>query len=373
MYESLGLNENPFEIAPITYQMAGRQAEWELIKRRLKVAFDGNSCKFIVILGDYGIGKTFTVNRLYQEIKNREAELRTLVVKTLAGQPIQAHPAEPSSGKFALDLITRIFANLEFERMKTIFRSVDLDSKVAGISLATRKLFLEIAKGSNSAFLVLSGEAASAKDKEIGLKTIRTSEEAKVVFREFLRVLRLANYDNLLIILDEFEYIMTQSASRITVILQTLREIFDEYSIQPERLAKVVIVFTVSPGGWERLSNLEVSQTKRTGGAGIVPFRQRIDPRDIIALSSLSPSEVEEMIAIRLTAHRLARPPTPIHPFTKGAIRVISEASNGVPRIALVYASILLDNTIEKNLKEISESDAKRILKEMNVYVETRG
>jgi len=370
VYEQFNLNGNPFEIAPITYDMAGRKKEWEDIKKRLGVAFSGRTCKFIIIKADYGLGKTFTVNKLYTEIKEKKEELKTIVVKTLAGQPIQALQAEPSKGKFALDLITRIFKNLEFEQLREITKKIKLDSRVEGISKRTRILFQEISKGNHEAVLILTGEPASAEAKELEMKTIKTSEEAKEIFREFLILLKLAGYENLLIILDEFEYIMTQSTIRITIILQTLRELFDEYSNNPTNMAKIVIVFTVSPGGWDRLSQLEVSQTKRTGGAGIVPFKQRIDPRDIILLSTLSPSEVEEMIAIRLQAHRYPPAGGKLSPFTKEAIKVIAETSKGVPRLALVHASILLDNAIERKADVISEKDAKEILAGLNIYVQ---
>jgi hypothetical protein len=368
LYEAYSLTGNPFEIAPVKYEMAGRQTEWTSIKSRLGAAFDGTTCKFLVLQGDYGLGKTFTADKLYSDIHANRKELRTIVVRTLAGQPIQAHPAEPSRGKFAVDFIARIFENLGFEQIRELCQKVNLDSKVPDLSLRARLIFNEISKGNRSAFLALIGESVNEEGEKLSIRPVKASEEAKAIFFAFLRVMKMAVYNNLLIILDEFEYVMTLSTSRITVILQTLREIFDEYSRQPQNLAKVVIFFTTSPGGWDKLRQLEVSQVKRTGGAGIVPFRQRIDPRDVISLSPLTLDETEELIRIRLKAYRNDKVKDELQPFTEKAIEVIFRASQGVPRLALVYASIILDYATERHIRSITAKDALDPLVKLNLY-----
>src|SRR6266480_6581658 len=208
--------------------MAGRQTEWASIKNRLKAAFDGTTCKFLILQGDYGLGKTFTADKLYTDIHANRNELRTIVVRTLAGQPIQAHPAEPSRGKFAVDFIARIFENLRFDQIRELCEKVNLDSKVPEVSLRARLIFKEISKGNRSAFLALIGQSVNEEGEKLSIRPVRESEEAKSIFFAFLKIMKMAAYDNLLIILDEFEYVMTLSTSRITVILQTLREIFDE-------------------------------------------------------------------------------------------------------------------------------------------------
>jgi len=71
MYEVYDLRGNPFEIAPVKFEMAGRKEEWAAIKDRLKAAFDGTTCKFLVLQGDYGLGKSFTADKLYADILAR--------------------------------------------------------------------------------------------------------------------------------------------------------------------------------------------------------------------------------------------------------------------------------------------------------------
>ena len=371
MYEIYGLRGNPFEIAPLEYEMAGRETEWAAVKARLKAAFEGTTCKFLVLQGDYGLGKTFTANKLYNDIREHSAELRTIVVRTLAGEPIQAYPAEPSRGKFAVDFISRIYENLKFEEMKEICKKVELGSRLPEVSLRARIIFREIAKGNRDAFLALIGRSVDEEGEKLSIRAVRGSDEAKDIFFAFLRILKLAGYDNLLIILDEFEYIMTLSTSRITVILQTLREIFDEYGKSPSSLAKVVIFFTTSPGGWEKLGQLKVSQVKRTGGAAVAPFMQRIDPRDVITLTPLSEKEVEQLVTIRLKAFRGPQTPDELYPFTKDAIGIIYLASQGVPRLVLVYAGIVIDYAAEKSMHSITKKDATEPLVKLNLYSAT--
>jgi len=208
------------------------------------------------------------------------------------------------------------------------------------------------------------------------LKLLKDSQAALSLFYDFQRILKAAKYNNFLVLLDEFEYIPTLTTPKVTVILDTFRTIFDYYGISestnPGTLAKVIFVFAISPGGWERIKGLEASAIKRTGGGGIAPFLDRISPVDIIHLKPLTPNEIVDLIALRLQKHRTVKGKAlkRLYPFTPKCVKLIAEITQGVPRRVLQYGSILLEDAAKKRKKIITSKYAKKVLEELNLYAE---
>ena len=59
--------------------------------------------------------------------------------------------------------------------------------------------------------------------------------------------------------------------------------------------------------------------------------------------------------------------PHPLYPFTEECIRFISEKSQGVPRRALQFCGIILEDAYEKGVEKITSKYAKRVLEELNL------
>jgi len=382
--ERYKLTGKPFEISLLNYEMAGREQEWGQFLRRLESAFQGNECKFIVIQGKYGLGKSYTMERLYDLFKKKRRLFRDvfLVNTILAERPIRAHPGEPAKTKFGLDLVNRVFQNIEFEELMRITKKIKkgLSNRSLKIGELVYKVFLKIKEGDRIAYDVLCGtEVSGSEVRAAGLKTIRDSQTALGVLFDFQKILKAAGYNNFLILLDEFEYIPTLSTPKVTVILDTFRNVFDQYGLSESResgkTAKIVFVFAVSPGGWERIKELEASAIKRTGGGGFAPFMDRVNPIDIISLNPLNPKETVDLIAYRLKKHMAKRVKISqsLYPFTKECIEFVAEASQGVPRDALRFCGILLEDAAEKGKEKITLEYAKKVLKELNLYVEPKA
>jgi hypothetical protein len=380
--ENFRLAKKPFEVALLDYEMAGRREEWDTLVDRLDSAFVGNECKFIVIKAGYGLGKTYTIERIYRLYQKKELKLAVYVVKaTLAGRPIRAYPGEPAKARFGLDFVTRVFKNIPLEDLKAISKkaSAMLKDDSLGISELASRIFLNIAKGSKLGYSILSGQDVDRTDlKKEGLRQLKTSEDALTLLHDFQKILKASKYDNFLVLLDEFEYIPTLATTKVTVILDTFRAIFDHYGVsessEPGAMAKIVFVFAISPGGWERIRELESSSIKRTGGGGIAPFLDRVSPVDIVNLKPLTPKETADLIAFRLKAHRKAGTEnlSRLHPFTPKCVRFIAEVTQGVPRRTLQYCSILLEDASKKKKKIITSQYAKRVLEKLNLYAEIK-
>jgi GTPase SAR1 family protein len=377
MLEAHQLTGKPFEITHMTKEMAGRKAEWHNLLARLESAFKGNSCKFIVLVGDYGYGKTFTVERLYSRFKTRDLEFTdTLVVRTtLTGAPIRASPTESVKARFGIEFVNRIFANIGPSDLHDIAVKTKVDRH--SVSEMMVRILEDLGKNAKVGFKILAGmEIDSSELRGTGLRPIRDASTALSCLYDFQMVLKKAGYNNLLVILDEFEYIMHFSPSRITAILNTLREIFDNYGIlesrDPGRRAKIVFLFAISPGGWDALRDLEASAVRRTGGGGIAPFVRRVSAIDVITLLPLNPDQIVELLKLRLSEHRKSKVPNPLHPFTREAAYLIGEISEGVPSRALDYAGIVLEVASERGLDRIDVADVRKILGELNLYHEKR-
>jgi hypothetical protein len=371
------LTAKPFEISSLTKEMAGRSAEWRQLLNRLESAFKGNSCKFIVIVGDYGYGKTFTVERLYRKFKARKIEFKdTLVVRTtLTGAPIRASPTESVKARFGVEFVSRIFENIGPEDLYDIAARAKIDR--GAVSEIMFRIFEALRKKSMIGFEILAGKETDASElRSSGLRSIRDASTALSCLFDFQAILKTAGYNNLLIILDEFEYIMHFSPSRITAILNSFREIFDTYGIfesrNPGRMAKIVFLFAISPGGWDALGDLEATATRRTGGGGIAPFMRRVSAIDIITLMPLTSDEIVDLLKLRLEECRKGKVANALHPFTIEGARLIGDISKGIPSRALDLAGIVFEVASARKMERIGPSEVREILSQLNLYPRKR-
>lgn len=64
-FEKYALKENPFDIFSYEHKMANREQEWKHITTSLVSAFEGREPVYFVLLGDYGMGKTYMLEQIY--------------------------------------------------------------------------------------------------------------------------------------------------------------------------------------------------------------------------------------------------------------------------------------------------------------------
>ncbi|TET28187.1 MAG: hypothetical protein E3J73_01210 [Candidatus Bathyarchaeum sp.] len=369
-FSKFGLHSPPFETYNHDYEMAGRENEWAALTETIQRYFERGGCQFIVLLGAYGQGKTYTVVRVYNRFK--EEFPKTLVVKTIRGHPIRAMEAEPRTTLFGISLVQKIFFALGLQRLREIVAKVDQNSLSQIKHRDSRRLFGALASDEDdvaqSAFYLLTGEAQRGDAGVVGIgQMIRSSERALRILYELLRLIRLSGYLHMLVLLDEFEYLIGMRSERqLGKVLGTFRNMFDEigarYSESKGSMASIVIVFAISPEGWERLVQLERESIK-TGGGGIAPFMQRLRPDFRIVLQPFSLEDTKELFKIRLSKHRTRPLEDPFYPFTEKAVAHLHEVGNKTPRRILQLAGIVLEDAILGELPKIRPKDIERILK----------
>lgn len=373
-FEKYKLKENPFDIYSHEHKMADRREEWKSIATSLESAFEGRGPRYFVLFGDYGVGKTFTFERIYKWVSRERREGDVFVVyrkgDVLYERRLAVQESEPRWAKFGLDLVMRIFDNIERERLVDVLKK----AKLAKFKSKFSKLFEALSDNRDIGFKYITGKKLSAKDlQQLGVASpITDSPTSLALFLEFLRVVKQAGYSSFLLLLDEFEYIATQGERRITQVLNTFRQIFDdfgEYDAKYKgRVAKPVFMLATSPGGWDRLKELEAASVKRTGGAGIAPFMERVSPRDMIRLGPFSLEHTIELVSIRLSEVRTTAVSDPLYPFTRKAVELVHQVSFNKPRNVIQYCGILLEDGLEKGLSKLDRDDAKRILQKYGIY-----
>jgi len=200
----LSLKENPFDIYSYEHRMADRKEEWGRIENLLRSAFSGRGPRILLLLGDYGIGKTFILEKIYQSLSEKKA---VFVVRgnVLYEKRLAIMESEPRWTKFGLDLITRIFDNIEPQKLVDVMKKVNFTKFHSKFS----KIFQGIANNDDNAFNYIRGEKVPAKIlQEYGIASpLSDSPIGIALFFEFLRAIKFGGYDNFLTLIDEFEYI----------------------------------------------------------------------------------------------------------------------------------------------------------------------
>jgi len=373
-FEKYALKENPFDIFSYEHKMANRKKEWKHITTSLVSAFEGREPVYFVLLGDYGMGKTYMLEQVYNWLSEGKEKRGVFVIYTkgdvLYERRLALMESEPKWSKFGLDLMMRIFTNIDREKLVDVLRKVNLkDFKSKFI-----KVFEALKGDMEIGFRYIWGEKLGAKDfQQLGVDyAITDSPTSLALFFDFLRVINQAGYNNFLVLVDEFEYLAAQGEKRIIQILNTFREIFDDFGDYSKSCAGAVakphFMFATSPGGWERLTELETALTKKIGGAGIAPFMRRLSKRNMITLEAFTKEKTLELVEIRLLEARTKELKDPLFPFTTGAIEHVHSVSLYRPGNVIQYCGILLEDALDDGLEKIDEKDAKRILEKYGIY-----
>ena len=368
------LGYNPFDFFSHEHERANRKKEWEEINRCLESAFRGRGPRFLVLLGDYGMGKTYMLEQVYKRIMKERGDVFVAHRGVLTSRRVAIQESEPKWAKFGLNLVTRIFDSIGRKRLAEVLGKADvkrLDSKFL-------EVFEQLKNNRETAFKYLVGAKLSAKERrELRVDSaLDDSPTSLELLFDFLRVVRLAGYANFLLLLDEFEYITAvYGETMITKILNTFRQIFDgcgDYEARHSvELGKPVFFFAISPGGWESLQGLEKAAKRKAGGGGVAPFLRRIRESDKIYLGPFSKADSLELVKTRLVEARLPKrkPKDPLFPFTRKCIEYVHEASFYKPGDVIRYCGILLDDALEMELERIDLNDTKRILRKYGIYV----
>lgn len=368
-HRDFGFADNPFTEESLDYPMRGRDKEWAQLKKTINKFLTERGSKTVLILGDYGYGKTFILEKIIGGFNKNEFEKSS---KSIVAS-IRIAESEPEA-KIGLSFVAKIFFEIGFNRLAKIAKKIP-DLRKAEISSEFINILKALKNDKYSAFEWMIGEYLSPPEKkEIGIKKIlsKSSQALKMLY-DFQKALKLAGYDNLVVLIDEFEYVVNvYSEKQVTTILHTFKEIYDEYirvtTKKPDSICNLIFIIAMTPKGWSYLVETEAKLIKKTGGGGITPWMERIKPEEYtIHLGPLSKSGVTSLIEDRIERKRLdyQKPPYKTFPFIHPEFfDYIYEVSEGIPRWVLRYCDLVMDYALEEEVKEINSKFAKRILQQ---------
>lgn len=360
-----GLAGNTFLEERHDFPMVGRNEEWQLITDVLEELIKADSCGIMVIHGDYGMGKTFTLKRIKNEID--KGAIRDQNGDILATFLKAAESQVPSN--YLANLMTRAIREMGREALESIAKKAKLDK--LNIDETVRSVFENIARGDVNAWnWIIGRNLSSSQLKEIGASyKVTSTGEIQTVFSNLLRILRSAGYRNFVLILDEWEYLLSLAGgNKLRSVIRDLQVIWDDYNeAAPDTrktLCKVIFLIGSSPDSWYRFVEMAEVDRKKRGGGGTETFLRRIPEKAKISLSPLRDKDVREFLINRLQVYRVNdEVKDPLSPFDDSYVKFISEISMGIPSHILNLTSLVIDEAATRGIKIIDRSAAEEILK----------
>jgi hypothetical protein len=341
--------------------MAGRAKEkktWEKIVNQ-RVGQRGNSFNFIV--GDYGMGKSFSLFKIFEDIKTTNQKVMPVFLTLLP---------EDSVRKFGLVFVQRIFSQFELKEIRQILSPLKKKELDFLIQLLPEpgKIFLLIKQGNELAYIFLRGDRnLTAKEmKELGItRKLDSTDRAKEYLLSFLYLMKAAGLDTLLLAVDEVEYIFSQmKGAKIALAINTLRGIYDlqqsNYkAVEMGNVANMIFFFGISEDGWRRLNELQ--KRERSQGGPIQPFMDR--KGDVITLEPLNQKETKSLIELRLKYDRLkgALKDKPLIPFTDDFVAYVYKLTKGRPRTIVDRCDKVLREGLEQKIKLLTVNFASKV------------
>jgi len=353
------LKRDPFASrVDLTAPMADRKDEqrrWaEVIDRRKGLS--GNSLNFIV--GDYGLGKSYTLYQIGEQFK-RDKEILRLYLKFLPEDTVQ---------RFGLDFIMRIFRGLQPKSIPARLPKGSFD-KVATLFPDIAIVLEKYLSDDELAIAFLRGDRplTTTELRNLGARRkLASTEVAKDYLLALLYLLRRARILTLLLLVDEVEYVFSQmTGAKIANVFNTLRDLYDlpqspqalEFG-QP--LANIVFFFGISRAGWTRLNDLEKREQRRGG-----PFQPFLDRKEeIIELQPLDLVEASVLIELRLHRDRVKGVvlDKPLIPYTEDFVEYIYRLTRGNPRHIVERCDLVLLDGLRDMVPELTKAYAKQVL-----------
>ena len=351
------------------FPMRGNEKTWTAVVKTLNELSIKKEVSTLRLFGEYGSGKTLTLLKIKKNIEDK----KILADKALIVY-IEADPEPPN--KVGVGFIQSIFSNIDRIKLLDIVEKTDIKKLKNLLSEESYEMFYALHKGNTRVYDWLTGSSIKQDDKTYKINTIKQS---LTVLEDFLVILNSSGYDSLIILLDEFEYLINMySEKKITSLSLTFLKIYENYlkflSSKGDEIANMIFILACTPLAWEYLIKQKQASHKKTGGGGIVPWLERIGSTEPINLAPLELTAVKEIIEDRLKSvydsiDNKLKPPSSTYPFLHPeAIKSISKQAQGNPRKIIQLADVIFKTAFDKNVEIINGNFVERVLKEKFLF-----
>lgn len=360
----------------------------EVIENALEGHF--NSLNFIV--GDYGMGKTFSLLRIRNDFKKRDDVFQTYL--SLVSE---------TKYKGGLDFIFRLFKSIDFNQASTnkpsdliaqalskipneltfhTARNV-LSQVLLGTSQSVdTSLFGDLPKhvvsSSDLGYRFLCGETLNSKEQkklQISSKKIDDLDDAKKYLASWLIVMRGLGYKAILILVDEFEYLFSLVNSteqqKYMALLRSLHDLSDETGIMQDEMANLIFFFATSNDGW-KLFDVSEERSRGIKPGPLSALKRRLG--DVTVLEPFDKEKTKELIEIRMKYDRVRKKfeDKPLIPYTEDFVDFIYELTNGNPHLVLTRCDHVMDAGLSERIETLDARFAESVLKARGFYY-TKG
>ena len=350
------------------FPMAGRQEFLSRLTQTIKDFVGAQANRGLMLIGDYGMGKTFTLMKLERAI--------------ITEQPILAVrlpllPSDPAP-RFGVDFIRRIYATLGKKWLVELCQNSSLDF-LDSVDGFVGQILTNLKSESNNDVVELSYDYLTSsqsltKSELTQIQVKRPLTTTTAAFESFFGLMCLAKSNqklSLLILVDEMEYLFTEkTTAKAAEVINNLRALLDLYSEKVargfgiDRFSNVIFLYALSDDGFARLQAYEKRRQSSSGG-GWRPFLDRINPGHRFFLEPLNREETESLIELRMSIDPLRQkqqPQPPFIPYTEDFIDYIYEVTVGKPRDIVDYCGIVLAEGLRKGIARIDKEFARHIL-----------
>lgn len=374
------LSRVPFELGRYDTKRVGRDEEWQRLLTLIHGGQGSQTPANIVLLGTYGSGKSFLLWQLYLHFE-KEKRRRVLMTK-----PIRLLNPEQSRN-IVLGMVVRLFRRgLDIESdlvpMLTVAKKAARHIPKQYAPYAVVLLALLDDKVSETARSLLYGNRVSrAQATELGvpdLQQIKSNEEAVDLLITLQLMARLAEYEAVVLAIDEVEYIDQAPTSQQGRVFDSLKWLWDsEVAVasaetSPE-IARLTMVMAATPSFWQSKVELVRSSARPVGGlVGLNPFFSRIPQGNVVEMpEGLGREDARRLIESRMSeAREPGKLPSPIVPFTDDYVEYVFQLTQGLPRQVIEICETVVAEAVRKKLPKIDKDAAQTILRELLIAYE---
>lgn len=328
---------------------------WEKVIKETLSNPTNNYISFII--GDYGMGKSLSIYKI-EEVCKKYKNILSITFGFLGEEKLR---------KPGIDFIQRIFKFVDFNRIKLKEQQIE---KLESISKEVKNIYYKIFFADNEAktlaLYFLRGELVPNQSQMKKLEIIRKINDieiAKEYFRGFLYLLKLAGYNTLILLIDEFEYLFSLvSKAQRDVYFALIRGLYDlPTRIRNETIANMLFFLAVSKEEYRKM------EERKDIGGPVVPFMRRAYL--VNELTPLKKEYVEKLIELRLKYNRAKEKfeKDPLIPYTKDFVNFIWEDTRGHPGDIIYKCGHTLDVGLKYRVSELNKKFATKALKERNL------
>lgn len=376
-----------FDYLDFDVKKIDQDVTWTQMINRLGDAMKKQGVDTLILLGQYGYGKTFMLYKLSDVLNGKIKEKVPFDPNKVISCRINITPSEPKA-KIGLAFVTTIFKNIGLSKLEEIAKKMEL-KHFRVLNIEMKRVFNRFKEGKENAkmaaFRWITGESIAEENKMLFMRTsLNESDKALNCLTQFLVLLKSVGYHSLVVLIDEFEYVVTvYSPRKVNQMMHMFRHIYDEFAEFKKKgyaLANLIFVIAITPTGWDDLTNLEkpTSIPVKSGGAGVRPWLNRVQPirgRNVFELRPFNRKETEMLVTARLEKKRKeSEVPYKTFPFvTPPFIDLLYEQTKGVPKDILQICDLVIGVALERGLKEINAENGKEILKTYHLYKEIKS